>query len=142
MSFTMRVAVLSLLLAMPAQAQDATKPQDHGNQRNIEIATSLICDTPEQVERFVALFDGNAELAINTVNDEAQSPNACVVATAAYVKGEERATARSQVGTFQVYQIFVVGVVTLNGMQAVQPAEFFTLMPVEEQSATISPPPQ
>jgi hypothetical protein len=142
MNFAMRVVVLFLLLAAPAQAQDTAKPQNHGNQRNVEVATSLICDTPQQVERFVALFDGNAELAINTVNDEAQTPNACVVATAAYVKGEERATARSQIGTFQVFQIFVVGVVTLDGMQAVQPAEFFTLMPVEEQSATIGRRPQ
>ncbi|MGH6770652.1 MAG: hypothetical protein ACRECO_16705 [Xanthobacteraceae bacterium] len=147
MNLAARIAILSLLLVAPAQAQDTAKPQDPGNQRNIEIATNLICDTPQQVERFVALFDGNAELAISTVNDEAQTPNACVVATAAYVKGEERATARSQAGTFQagtfqVFQIFVVGVVTLNGMQAVQPAEFFTLMPVEEQSVTVGRRPQ
>jgi hypothetical protein len=142
MNFAARIAILSLLLAAPAQAQNAAMPQDPDDRRNIEVATGLICDSPEQVERFVALFDGNAEHAINMVNDEAKTPNACVVATAAYVRGKERATARSAAGTFQVFQIFVVGVLTLEGLQAVQPAEFFTLMPVEEQSATIGRRPQ
>jgi hypothetical protein len=33
-----------------------------------EVAPSLVCNTPEQVERFVALFAGDAQAAIRVVN--------------------------------------------------------------------------
>jgi hypothetical protein len=58
MSFAARLALLMLpfLFGEPAQAQD------------VEMGTSLICDTQEQVERFVTLFDGDAHSAVNGVN--------------------------------------------------------------------------
>jgi hypothetical protein len=35
-----------------------------------EVGASLACDTPAQVERFVALFTGDAQATIGTVNAE------------------------------------------------------------------------
>jgi hypothetical protein len=139
MNFAVRLAAIALLLAAPAQAQEAAKSPETEGHRNVEIATNLICDTQQQVERFVAIFDGNAETAINAVNKEAKSPHACVIATAAYVKGEElsAATAGNGAGTYKVMQITVVGVFTLDGFEAVQPAEFFSLAPAETPAETI-----
>lgn len=137
MNLAVRAAILSLLIAAPVQAQESSAPPQDGNQEQVQVSTNLICDTQQQVERFVELFDGNAEMAISTVNTEANTPNACVVATAAFVRGEERATASNHEATFQVVQIFVVGVWTVGGFEVVQPAEFFTLTPVEEPSGTV-----
>ncbi len=71
MSYTLGIALLSLLLCSPARAQ------------KIEVGTGIFCDTQKQVERFVALFDGDARTAMNAVNAEENDPTACVMGTIA-----------------------------------------------------------
>ena len=71
MIYTLGIAVLSLLLCSPARAQ------------KIEVGTGIFCDTQKQVERFVALFDGDARTAMNAVNAEENDPTACVMGTIA-----------------------------------------------------------
>jgi hypothetical protein len=109
-----------LFLAVPARAQE------------VEVGTNLICDTQEQVERFVALYDGNAQAAISAVNAAEHNPTACGVATAAFVRGPQLATARNKDTTFNIVQLLVVAVVTETGVESVTPAAFFSLVPVEE----------
>jgi hypothetical protein len=109
-----------LFLAVPARAQE------------VEVGTNLICDTQEQVERFVALYDGNAQAAISAVNAAEHNPTACGVATAAFVRGPQLATARNKDTTFNIVQLLVVAVVTETGVESVTPAAFFSLVPLEE----------
>jgi hypothetical protein len=124
MNFTPRLELillpLLLLAAIPGQAQE------------VEVGTNLICDTQEQVERFVALYDGNAQAAISAVNAAEHNPTACGVATAAFVRGPQLATARNKDTTFNIVQLLVVAVVTETGVESVTPAAFFSLVPVEE----------
>jgi hypothetical protein len=63
-SYTLGIALLSLLLCFAARAQ------------KIEVSTGVFCDTQKQVERLVALFDGNAEKAMTAVNAEENDPTA------------------------------------------------------------------
>ena len=77
------IAALSLLLCLPSQA------------RGVQVGTGVLCDTQKQMERFVALFDGDEENAVNAVNAEANDPSACGFGTIAYVRGPEIATAPS-----------------------------------------------
>jgi hypothetical protein len=118
-----RVAALVLPLLAPlglsAQAQE------------VEVGTSLVCDTQEQVERFIALYDGDAQSAIDRVNAE-HDPRACAVSNMAYVRGPQLATARSKDAAFAIAQILVLGIVTESGLKAVTPASFFSLFEVEE----------
>ena len=127
---------LSLLLAGPALAQQVDTSTGTATGK-IYVGTNLICDTPQEVQRFVSIFSGNVKAAMDTVNTEAKTPDACVLATAAFVPGEDRAIAVKKDKTFRVVQIFVVGVYTKSGMQIVQPAEFFTLMPGSKPPATV-----
>ncbi len=124
MSFAPRLELILLsfflFLAVPARAQE------------VEVGTNLICDTQEQVERFVALYDGNAQAAISAVNVAEHNPTACGVATAAFVRGPQLATARNKDTTFNIVQLLVVAVVTETGVESVTPAAFFSLVPVEE----------
>ena len=124
MSFTLRLELIllsSLLcVAAPAQAQE------------VEVATNLICDTQKQVERFVALYDGAAEAAISAVNAAEHNPTACGMATAAFVRGPQLATARNKRATFNIVQVLVLALVTEAGVESVTPAAFFSLVPVEE----------
>jgi hypothetical protein len=143
MHFSARIACLTLALALPAQAQDsqsqAQQPPEQGQER-LEIDTNLICDTPNQVERFVTLLDensGSAEAAIAAVNEENKTQDACVIATAAYRRAGVAGTAKNAEATFDVMRIVVIGVYTVNGLERSTPTEFFTLIPRGLEEGTV-----
>jgi hypothetical protein len=117
---TLLVLPLVLLLGLPARAQE------------VEVGTSLICDTQEQVERFVALYDGDAQSTANSVNAAEHNPTACAVTTMAYVRGRQLARARSKGATFQIVPILVLGVVSGEAVESVTPAPFFSVFEIEE----------
>jgi hypothetical protein len=134
MRFTLPVTLLALLTTMPAQAQQSDA------QSGIEVDTNLICDTPQQVEWFVSLFNGDsisAEAAIAAINQESKATDACVIATTAYRRAGAVATVKNGDATFDVMRIVVVGVYTLKGMEQSLPTEFFTLVPQEDPSTTV-----
>ena len=118
-----RVASFTLalfLMCTPAQAYE------------IERGPVLICDTQEQVKRFAQVFDGNQDLAINTVNVEAHDPNACAVVNAAYLLGPQLEVARSKAHAFAITGVAVIGVVTPNGYQPITPSLHFTPVSLKE----------
>ena len=112
-----------LLMELPARADE------------IQVGTGLVCDTQQQVERFVALYDGDPESTVSTVNAEEHNPTACGMVTMAYVPGPPLATARNKNLTFHIVQVIVVGLVTSEGVHAVKPAHFFSVVEVEELEA-------
>src|SRR4051812_1770204 len=127
MNFAPRTSILalSLMLALcfPAQAHE------------IEVASGPICDTQEQVEQFVAFFDGDTQSTAEKVNAAEHNPTACVVSGMAYVRGRNLATTRTKGTTFQIVPILVLGVVTASGIQTVAPARYFSAVRVEEIGA-------
>jgi hypothetical protein len=112
-----------LLLGAPAHAQE------------VEVGASLVCDTQEQAERFVALYDGDAQSTAGRVNSAEHDPTACAVSTMAYVRGPQLARVRNKDATFQIVRILVLGVVTETGVEPVTPAPFFSVIEVEEVEA-------
>jgi hypothetical protein len=114
------LALLSLLISGPAQAQE------------YEHDTALLCDTQRQVERYVALFDGEEQSAIDAVNTEEQDPSACALATVTFVRGPELETARNDQGAFRISRVLVVGVETPTGFRQVRPKAFFSVFKVIE----------
>lgn len=131
MKATMRIAMIVLPLLLPlsqvAQAQDTESTQD------IEVGTNLVCDTESQVESFVTHYDGDdAETAINQVNQEVSNPTACVVATTAYLRGPDIATARTKGATYKIAKIIVFGVVTDFGVEATKPTVYYSLFKIDE----------
>jgi hypothetical protein len=155
MHFLARIACLLPTLVLPVQAQDSQpkenppsqnqpeqnqpgQPNQDPNKQHVEIDTNLICDTRQQVERFVSLLDenkGSAEAAITGVNEENKTQDACVIATAAYRRAGVAATVKQGDTTFDVTRIVVIGVYTVNGLERSLPTEFFTLIPREGTSS-------
>jgi hypothetical protein len=121
-----RIALLVLPLALlsspPAQAHDF----------DVEVGTSLICDTQAQVERYVSLYDGDAESTVNSVNAEEHNPTACAVVTMSYMRGRQLARARNKDTSFQIVPILVLGLVTEEGVKSVTPAPYFSVFTVDE----------
>src|SRR5262249_22534109 len=124
MSFATRLtllfALLASLLCAPARAWD------------FEVGTSLVCDTPAQVERFVALFSGDAQAAIWVVNAEEQNPSACVIMNVAYMRGTQIRMARRGDSAFEIVRVLVIGIETDNGILPVRPRVYFSLFDVME----------
>jgi hypothetical protein len=116
----LHLALLSLLACYPAQAQE----YEHG--------TALLCDSQKQVERYVALFKGEEQATIEAVNSEEKDPNACGLASVAYVRGPELGTARNKDSAFQIVRILVIGVDTPQGIRPVTPTPYFTAFGVVE----------
>jgi hypothetical protein len=127
MTFALRVILpivfLCAFLGAPAAAQD------------VQFGTGPICDTQKQTERVVALLDGGAETAIKVVNAEENDPTACVVATVAYLRGPQLATARGKAGSYQIVKILVIGLQTAQGVLMTEPAAYFTIVKLDEQEA-------
>jgi hypothetical protein len=120
---TRLVTLLALLAApfcAPAQATE------------YEVGTSIVCDTQQQVERFVALFNGDARAAIRFVNAEEKNPTACAIMNIAYVRGAQVGTARHGERAFKIVRILVVGVEAENGIRPVRPAAYFSMFGVKE----------
>jgi hypothetical protein len=123
LSYIIHVALLSVLLCGSARAQ------------KVEVGIGVVCDTQRQMERFVALFESDAEAAVNAVNAEQDDPTACVLGSIAYLRGPDIATARARHATFQIVRILVVGIFTEAGYRATVPAAFFSVEKVEERAA-------
>ena len=124
MSFATRFVPLFALLAAPFCAP--------AHAADYEVGASLVCDTQGQVERFVALFDGDAQTAVKVVNAEEENPTACAIMNVAFMRGRQLETARHGDTAFEIIQILVVGVETENGIRLVRPAAYFSLFGVTE----------
>jgi hypothetical protein len=114
--------VLPLILGPPAQAQEV----------EVEVGTKLICDTQEQVERFVALYDGDTAKTVERVNTAEHDPTACGLSTMAYVRGSQLGTARNKDAAFEIAPILVLGIVTEAGVRSVTPARYFSAFELDE----------
>ena len=84
--------LLLIALALPlACASAAAQQPDEGRQNtHPTVGQGLICDSPQQLHRFVEMRNqGHAvEEALRTVNAEAKNPMACGTVMAAYAAGQ------------------------------------------------------
>jgi hypothetical protein len=117
------------LLAQPAPAQLGSNDGIHNP---LQVGRGLICNTEQQVARYVTLFKGDSDRAIEAVNAEAQDDNACAVVRVVFVPAAAGTTVRNGTGTYRVVRIVVFGVVTSAGVLKVRPFVQFAAAPVEE----------
>jgi hypothetical protein len=128
MKTTQYLTLLFLLVCAPVQAQDRHSMDD----RDLEFGDVVVCDTQEQMERYVALYHGDKEAAVRAVNRAENDPTACGVASAAFVRGPQTATARAERMAFKIVRILVLGLDSDDGFRRVQPAPYFTAFGVTE----------
>jgi hypothetical protein len=115
------LCVAALSLVMSTVISTPTRTQD------IELETGVFCDTQKQMERYVAVFDGDMQRAINAVNSEEKDPTACVYGTIA--------TARNKNETYHIVRVIVVGFMTHSGFRASAPAASFSAEKIDERVA-------
>jgi hypothetical protein len=118
------VCVCTLLWTVGAKAQD------------IQASAGVVCDTQEQMEKFIAYAADDPRSALVRVNTEAANPQACGHVTAAFVRGAEVSTARIKHRGFAIHQITIFAVNTEAGWRRLgQPLAQFAAFPTNELSA-------
>jgi hypothetical protein len=128
MKSILRLAFFSLVLCGPASAQDSDGIDKH----QVEMGDVLVCDTQEQVERYVALYGGDQDAAIRSVNGDQSGPRRCGVVSAAFVRGPRIDAASHGNMAFTIVPILVLGVESPEGFRAVDPALYFSVFGVTE----------
>ena len=97
--------------------------------------SGLICDTREQAERFVLVQRDNIEKAIGTVNTEAGTPDACMVATYGFIPGQIVSEVERNGAFVDVIEVRVLAVATTAGMQLIEPKVYYSVIPTGDRSA-------
>lgn len=130
----MKLASAIALLAVPAVLSFVAPARAQNPDIEVEVGTGLICDTREQVDRFVTLYEGDMQRTVDKINAAESDPPACAISTIAYVRGRQLAWARSKDTSFQIVPILVLGIITDTGMESIKPTSFFSAFEVEETS--------
>jgi hypothetical protein len=125
--------VLSGLVSIGAmQVSSAAEPTTGPTPRFI---SGLICDTREQAERFVLVLRDNVEKAIGTVNTEAGTPDACMVATYGFVPGQIVSEVERNGAIVDVIEVRVLAVATTSGLQMIEPKVYYSVIPTGDRNA-------
>lgn len=96
-----------------------------------EVGHGIVCDTPEQVIRFVLADDSQATLA--AINQEkAQS---CALLEISFYTGSIDSTVVTRDGVWEVTHILIVGIATPHGISPVEPTPQWTAIAVPSKSA-------
>jgi hypothetical protein len=122
------IALIALMMGDSAQVENS-----HTSISPIvEIMTGPVCQTQEDVQRYIALYDGAVQTTIAALNAETDDPHSCIMATVEYLRGPQNGTGWNHDTAFEIYRILVVGVDMQAGMRLAHPAPYFTAFGVRE----------
>jgi hypothetical protein len=113
----------ALLLAVGASAHA------QNSQRQL---TGPLCETQEQVNQYIALYNGDQQPASRVDNAEEHDSLPSEIASVAFVRGPQVGTGQGHDMGFQIVRILVVGVSTPSGIRPVKPAPYFTVLGIRE----------
>jgi hypothetical protein len=124
-------AVAATLLCGIAQAEEqSNNPAGGPVQKAMAVGAGIICNTSEQVQRFVTLRANGAETsgAVQAVNDEAHDPRACGVAVVAFTPDEKVEDTSAQGKVVSIVRITIVAAFDGGNWSAVPGMVQYTIM--------------
>jgi hypothetical protein len=100
--------MILVLSCLPLHAQE----QANSPRRWLEVGQGIVCDTPEQVDRFVGLRGDGKDVidALQTINNKSHSATACDVALVAFTDSKPVAERVIQGKLAVIVQIMVQAV--------------------------------
>jgi hypothetical protein len=101
--------------------------QDAQDSKNLEVGLGVICDTAEQIQRYMILYkDGTpTAAAMQVVNTESKSPAACGLAAVAFLPGKNVGNINVSGGIMRLLQITVVAMRAESDWRYVKPTRQF-----------------
>ena len=113
--------LLALLVALgfpqPAKAQNA--------------GYGIVCDTPEQVRRYVLSDDAPA--TSNVIN--AEKAQSCALMKVSFYVGKVDATVVTKDGVWEITHVLITGIMTPGGIRPVEPTAHWIAIAVDSKSA-------
>lgn len=128
------IASLALALALSTSAATGQEPAAlETNPDQIEVGMGVICDTENEVTRFVQMIgEQDASVAIEAVNREVSKPVACGLATVAFKTGKQLGDVRNGNGTYTIMEISIVAATANDGSwREISPRTQFTAVRVK-----------
>jgi hypothetical protein len=127
------VSVFLALSCLPLHAEE----QANSPRRWLEFGQGIVCDTPEQVERFVGLLEGGSDVtdALKTINNASHDSMTCDVALVAFTDSKPIAERVVQGKLASVVQIMVHAVGDGATWRTIPPHARYTVE-VEEGQVT------
>jgi hypothetical protein len=92
--------------------------------QTIENGVGVLCESPQQVEQFIALHADSRE-AVEQINTQ-NNARVCEILNVAFLVGGIVAETSNDRGTWQIHKILIVGVYVGSRMSPVQPYEKYT----------------
>jgi hypothetical protein len=99
--------------------------------QDIFLGEGLVCDTPEQVERYILSTDTEATL----VQINAEKAHSCALVDVAFYKGQVVKHVHNDEGMWAITHILVIGLVVGEDIQSVQPALQWTAFLTKDRGA-------
>jgi hypothetical protein len=100
--------------------------------QQIESGNGVVCDSPELVERFIALHT-DTQKAIEQINAQSTS-GVCEFLDSSYIVGGIIAEASNADGTWEIRKILVVGLIIGRVRAPVQPYQKYTAFIISKAS--------
>lgn len=121
------VPLATLLLGAPALSNELSLDRS-----KVHIGSGVICDTQEEVQRFVNLMASkDAGGALQAVNREKEKPLACGMATVAFRAGKDHGDVRNGKGSYKILEIEVIAGTANGSWQMIVPKRTqFTAIPL------------
>lgn len=120
----MRTRVVCHMAATGLCALLTLAPTQQGGAQAIENGVGVVCDSPQQVEQFIASRT-DTKGAIDEINAQSQSV-VCALVDAAFLVGAVVGEASNDKGTWQIRRILIVGLIIGRVTTPVQPYEKYT----------------
>jgi hypothetical protein len=132
MDLLLRLAFVLVLFCFPAAAI-AQDPEHDSTQ----VGAGIVCDSAQQIERYVALKSGGAppEQAVRLVNAEANNPEACALLLIAFIPRAQVGNLSVTGGTLRVMEITVVAAATNAGWNSIPAVTQYTAVFVKTEEA-------
>ena len=127
MNLLTRVVIWGVLFCFPVAAS-ANEQNGTDTERPVELGVGLICNSEAQVERYLALNvdDEAPDKAIEVVNAEANDPNACALASIAFVRGGAGKSVPAPGGHMKITPVMILAAQTPAGWQRIAPLLQYT----------------
>ena len=133
-----RIAIAAALFCIPsgafAQTQSDT-PNKQGNESSLQSGVGVVCDTPEQLQRYLKLHFAGSEpaAALETVNAESNNPKACGIVATAFIENKEVGHVSVSSEIMRLVQITIIATRSALGWQRVPPTVQYTALFVKAQ---------
>jgi hypothetical protein len=129
----LRLIFVLVLIGFPA----AAIAQEPDRDASTEVGSGIVCDSAQQIERYVALKAAGAQpaQAIQLVNAEAKNPHACGLVVAAFIPGAQVGNLEVTGGTLRVMEITIVAAANRAGWNSVPATTQYTAVFVRSEDA-------